>query len=142
MILPSSAGRTAAHGGVMMRIRPISTRLTLVMTAIVLAAPILANLLLAHGEPPGRYCSAGICADGRNVESFKLARGPDFVVHHFRLFDGSSAGVYVGNFPERPPRNAVRTLLTVDGLGCDRVTAPEWRDRELAVYCEWSERSP
>jgi len=32
----------------MMRIRPISTRLTLVMAAILFAAPLLVNLLIAR----------------------------------------------------------------------------------------------
>jgi hypothetical protein len=44
----------------MMRIRPISTAITLLMAAIVLAAPVVVNLVLdiAHQQAPARIASS------------------------------------------------------------------------------------
>ncbi len=39
----------------MMRIRPISTSITLAMMAIVLAAPLVANIVLAHAQAAPKH---------------------------------------------------------------------------------------
>jgi hypothetical protein len=69
--------------------------------------------------------------------------GPDFGVHYFTMKDGSSAGVYVGGFPQRPDKFAAKTVETIDGIACDRHDRAAGSDgvRQIALYCKWPQRA-
>ncbi len=86
------------------------------------------------------YCNADICADATNIETSKLDRGPDFVVHRFTMKDGSNAGVYVGGYPQRPPVGAASTVEIIDGIACERFDLKD--GPQVTVYCQWSTEFP
>ena len=123
-----------------MRTRPISTRTTLALAAIVLLTPLIAARV--HAAPSRPYCAAMICADASHIAKTSLDRGPDFVVHHFDLKDGSTAGVYVGGYPQRPAQGTPTTTETIDGLRCERYALTTDGAPSIAVYCPWANTFP
>ena len=126
----------------MMRIRPIPTSVTLLMAAVVLLAPLFANLFIAQAQTPAqRYCSASICAEATNIAKSRLSPGPDFAVHYFTMKDGSDAGVYVGGHPQRPAADVPKAADTVDGAACDRYEFPaENSRRQISLFCDWRKK--
>ena len=124
----------------MMRTHPISTRTTLALAAIVLLTPLIAGRV--HAAPLKPYCLAPICVDASQIAKTSLDRGPDFVVHHFDLKDGSTAGVYVGGYPQRPAKGLPATVETIDGLACERYALTTDGAPSIAIYCQWSKTFP
>lgn len=125
----------------MMRIRPISTRLTLLLAAIVLLTPLIAGEVIGQPAPkPQSLCiDSTVCMDAANVSDQRLTNGPDFRVHSFTMKDGTKAGVYLGGFPQRPSEDAKPTTETIDGVACERFDAEGVDGRELTFYCpKWA----
>lgn len=93
----------------------------------------------AASVPP--YCSAEICADAANIAESHLERGPDFVVHRFTMRDGSTAGVYVGGYPQAPPAGTPSTVELIDGVACERFDINSDKP-EVQIYCQWKKDFP
>lgn len=126
-----------------MRDFALSTRTTVILAAIVLATPLLAGVLPAEPQTPSKpYCAAEICASADDIATTKLDVGPDFVVHRFTLKDGSSAGVYVGGYPQRPDKTTPSTKETIDRIACERFDLTEGGSPSVALYCKWSNDFP
>lgn len=123
-----------------MRTHRISTRMTLALAAIVLLTPLIAERV--HAAPAPSYCAAMICTDASHIARSSLDRGPDFVVHHFDLTDGSTAGVYVGGYPQRPAKGTPSVAETIDGVACERYALTTDGAPQVAIYCPWATSFP